>query len=209
MTDKSERKTASVEASRFSVEAGSEPLLVRVVGIAPIDLAAHERAAWELRVRQLAPGEGHAGDIEPGLSRRRLVASWERVPRLRGEAPAPDLREALSEALDAYDRTEDAPNRDDRRPAEIFVRALAVVRAARALSRTARSVGPADSPWLDAAQAVLTEAGIEVDVESSATTWPDPEKTPFGPRPISGEALVALARSVLAARRTAARKAAE
>ena len=54
---------------------------------------------------------------------------------------------------------------------------------------------------LDVAQAILGEAGVEIDVGKGMVTWEDPAIRPYAPQPITPDKLMMLGRVVLAAKR--------
>lgn len=54
---------------------------------------------------------------------------------------------------------------------------------------------------VEAAEAVLSESGVQVDEVLGHVSWEDPNVRPFVPQPVSPEALMRLGRCVLALRR--------
>lgn len=53
---------------------------------------------------------------------------------------------------------------------------------------------------LDAAGKILSDLGIEIDLDRGVISWPDATVVPYGPRLVQPEQLIDLARAVKAAR---------
>ena len=53
---------------------------------------------------------------------------------------------------------------------------------------------------LAAGEDILSDLGIEIDLDKSVISWPDSTVVPYGPRPVQPELLISLARAVKATR---------